>query len=254
MRIPDDPLRAIRYHHRVIAKVPTPNWRLHLHRESVEVWEACALSLNLEPDAVRKGIHAWASGPDYSPEFKLWVFPTEATMDEFHVRLRLACSRIRAIAPGTTTPGRYPCHLSDFCRWAFGDMKWQGLPTALVHLASEGTELIVQHTPNHPPFADGSETGPANVRPVNKPTLEESAVAPITPAKRRSETDISRERGARRQILELWDEIERLHGPRADARQVLSRIKFHQMAGDAIPKLKTVQNHISKLRKEGLIP
>ena len=33
--------------------------------------------------------------------------------------------------------------------------------------------------------------------------------------------DLTRERGARRRILEQWEDIENLHGPKADARQVL---------------------------------
>lgn len=72
------------------------------------------------------------------------------------------------------------------------------------------------------------------------------------PAERRAELDITCERGARRRILENWNDIEKLHGPSADARQVLRFLK--RDADEKQPALKTVQNHLSTLRGNGLIP
>jgi len=73
-----------------------------------------------------------------------------------------------------------------------------------------------------------------------------------TPAERRAKLDITGERGSRRRILEGWDEIEKRYGPNADGRQV--RLFLKQDKNERLPALKTVQNHLSKLRGEKLIP
>lgn len=66
--------------------------------------------------------------------------------------------------------------------------------------------------------------------------------------------DIHRERGCRRLILENWDLIEQLHGPSADGRQVKRILDKKLDSSQAAPTLKTVQNKLSVLRNEGLIP
>jgi hypothetical protein len=70
----------------------------------------------------------------------------------------------------------------------------------------------------------------------------------------RQKHDITRERGCRRLILENWDEIENLYSCSADGRQVLRVISRKLDTGDTAHKLKTVQNSLGELRKEGLIP
>ncbi len=73
-----------------------------------------------------------------------------------------------------------------------------------------------------------------------------------TPSERRAALDITAERGARRRILEEWDSIAKAYGDKADGRQVLRFLKLDKDAKQ--PQLKTVQNHLSKLRGDGLIP
>ena len=75
-----------------------------------------------------------------------------------------------------------------------------------------------------------------------------------TPAERRIAHDITTERGCRRLILESWDDIEMLYGPRADARQVLQVITRKADISERTPVKKTVANKLRLLRKEGLIP
>jgi hypothetical protein len=81
----------------------------------------------------------------------------------------------------------------------------------------------------------------------------ESKVQCETCAARRENHDITKERGSRRLILEHWDDIEKLHGPNADARQVWNLVLKRIDASDKKPTLKTIQNHISALRKQGLL-
>jgi hypothetical protein len=97
-----------------------------------------------------------------------------------------------------------------------------------------------------PPF---SESGASKFAQQSPLATEER---PTSPADRRARLDISRERGARRRIIESWNDIEKEYGPNADGRQVL-RVLNRDKNEDA-PVLKTVQNHLSALRAEGLIP
>ncbi|WP_426117291.1 hypothetical protein [Massilia sp. PWRC2] len=71
-------------------------------------------------------------------------------------------------------------------------------------------------------------------------------------AAKRQNADVTRERGARRRIIENWDAIELEYWPKIDARIVLRVLARDK--GEDQPELKTVQNHLSSLRTEGLIP
>lgn len=71
---------------------------------------------------------------------------------------------------------------------------------------------------------------------------------------RRTNLDITRERGCRRHILENWETVLQLHGGGADPRQVLIILKRYMDKFDRVPTLKTVRNRMIDLRKENLIP
>ena len=73
-----------------------------------------------------------------------------------------------------------------------------------------------------------------------------------TPRERRANHDMTRERGCRRRILEQWDSIERLYNTRPDSHQV--RRELLKDKDEKKLALKTVQNNLSTLRKEKLIP
>lgn len=66
--------------------------------------------------------------------------------------------------------------------------------------------------------------------------------------------DIKLERGCRRLIRENWSIIKQLFGKDADAHQVLRVLKQHMEKDGHLPQLKTVQNKLSELRKEKLLP
>lgn len=69
---------------------------------------------------------------------------------------------------------------------------------------------------------------------------------------RRDNLDIKRERGTRRRILELWNDIEAEYGSEPDAHQVLRVL--NRQHGEDEPALKTIQNRLIDLRRDGLIP
>lgn len=102
------------------------------------------------------------------------------------------------------------------------------------------------------------------VLPTSSPqaTLVSELVTPTAPiqpknacdmsSKRKKNLEVPGVRGAKRRILESWKHIETLHPNGADGTQVLRILRRDTDA----PKiqLKTVQNHLSDLRKKGLIP
>ncbi|SIQ03011.1 hypothetical protein SAMN05880566_101517 [Janthinobacterium sp. TND4EL3] len=69
---------------------------------------------------------------------------------------------------------------------------------------------------------------------------------------RRKKLDLTKERGARRRILENWNAIESLYGAGPDATQVLRFLKIEKDAKQ--PTIKTVRNLLILFRDEGLIP
>lgn len=76
--------------------------------------------------------------------------------------------------------------------------------------------------------------------------------AGLPPNERRAELDMRTQRGCRRRILEMWDDIEKAYGTHPDGRQVLRVLSRDK--GEKQPNLKTVQNHLARLKKEKLIP
>lgn len=98
-----------------------------------------------------------------------------------------------------------------------------------------------------------TSTAPPPAAPLPEPTPQAApASEPVTPAARRAALDMLGERGARRRILEKWNDIESEYGPSADGRQVLRVLARNQ--DEKIVELKTVQNHLAVLRGNGLIP
>jgi len=83
-------------------------------------------------------------------------------------------------------------------------------------------------------------------------TSASSAPQQPSPAERRRGLDITTLRGVKRRILENWDDIEKLHGPNPTGIQVLRILKRDEEEKNI--SIKSVQNRLSRLRNEGLIP
>ena len=118
--------------------------------------------------------------------------------------------------------------LSDFASRAVTVFKWEGLPDELVALAQK-----------------------TSVAPVAHEKIVDSET-PQDRAQRRAEA-ASNTRGAMRLILENWDAILKLHGPKANGRHVLRWMK-NEKACDKLPDIKTIQNHLCTLKAANLIP
>lgn len=99
---------------------PAPNWREWKSLPSVQAWEACALSLSLDPYSVDA-----SSRDDFGTLYERYRFPSQEVADEFDARLRWL---LRKIAPWRALS------LSEFAGFAvLAD--WPDLPPELVALA-----------------------------------------------------------------------------------------------------------------------
>jgi hypothetical protein len=107
------------------------DWTEWSYARDVKLWEAVALSLNIEPTKVRFSQHGWMAGPGH-------VFTEEG--DEFDKRLRMAGRALNHgldlawIAMGD--PGRSGVFLAQFASWAL-TVGWD-VPDELRHLVANG--------------------------------------------------------------------------------------------------------------------
>lgn len=67
----------------------TPDWRFWLRMPKVMLWQACALSLEIDPDSMKHSRDGWMARGSGGPSFEAGTFPNEAEKVEFYKRLRL---------------------------------------------------------------------------------------------------------------------------------------------------------------------
>lgn len=65
------------------------DWRYWRHMPEIKQWEACALSLNINPDNMQHSPQGWMAGPGSGPTFLAVNFPSQAVQLEFEKRVRL---------------------------------------------------------------------------------------------------------------------------------------------------------------------
>ena len=114
------------------------DWEFWRNMPHAKAWQACALSLNIDPDSMKHSGTGWMVGPNSGPFFEPSSFPSRDVANQFDKRLRLLSARItqfrlHSIIQGA--PARCEIYLSDFAAWAVSEMKWDGLPPELVALA-----------------------------------------------------------------------------------------------------------------------
>ena len=104
-----------------------PDWSLWGNLPEVELWQACALSLNIEPDGMRFSRNAWMAGPgDHPPIFERETFRDATQQAEFGKRLRLVIAHRpnrTHFSPGTihmSQSHRHGVRLPEFAAWAKG--------------------------------------------------------------------------------------------------------------------------------------
>jgi hypothetical protein len=122
-----------------MTKTTQPDWGHWRHMPEVELWQACALTLNLEPDDLTFSRNDWMAGPgDHGPFIEAECFRDEEQQRTFQKRLRLlkANRHLREhFSPGTLNMAeshRGGVRLAELAAWATG-IGWS-LPAPLLAL------------------------------------------------------------------------------------------------------------------------
>jgi hypothetical protein len=124
-------------------KPPAPEWRHWRLRKRINAWEAIALSMGIEPRAVRFDRHAWMTGG--APNLDA-AFHDEAQADEYASRLQILADCIgdpEHFAPGALSlagPHLHEVAVADFARWVRDVADWEA-PSELVGMTGERTPL-----------------------------------------------------------------------------------------------------------------
>gem|GEM_PF-6307158 len=224
------------------------NWKFWLLMPEVRLWEACALSVSVDPKNMSALAEGWMAGPGNGPFFKPTSFPTKAIHDEFEDRLHLlkawrtntACftlGKIDQLSPANSTVA-----VSEFVDWAH---------SAGIDLPREMAEFKpVNLRSRTESGAMGSQLPTFAAEKTDNKTNKADEIR----ERRRALLLENKPRGAKGLILQHWETVEKLHGPRADGNDVLRVLKRQLDVSESPPELKTIQNHLSDLRKQKLIP
>ncbi len=140
-----------------------PSWLLWCNLPEVELWQAVALSMNLEPDRVRFNRNAWMAGPgDHGPFIEADSFRRAEDSELYGKRLRLlkACLHQREhFSPcsiNMNASHRNGVRLAEFAKWALSFDLFKPLPKELARLrdATKGdstTVFIIEARPQSVP-------------------------------------------------------------------------------------------------------
>ena len=122
--------------------VQKPRWNEWNNTPNVTQWQACALSLGIEPNAIRTNNSSLGGTALFA--FKESSFPDTATKDEFELRQRVLwanlndpnrdvknfpSAKIHYANPSVSTVA-----LAEFAAWAVSVVKWEGMPPELLAL------------------------------------------------------------------------------------------------------------------------
>ena len=142
-----------------------PNWREWKHTPDVTVWQACALSLDINPRRLVPDTRLIDRYPTKGPFFLPQNFASKEVEEEFDLRQRLLLvnlpnytffpTRYRDRWEGSRREGNSLVRLPEFASWAVSVVMWEGMPPELIELAIAlpRTELSPPTIPP-PPISD----------------------------------------------------------------------------------------------------
>jgi hypothetical protein len=108
--------------------IQTPDWSEWLSVPRVKVWQACALSLDIEPNGMNASAHGWMA-PEGAPFFDEENFPSPEVMKDFEKRARVLLANIAndsfsAPVLNMASPKLDQLRLDEFVRWAVSKVTW----------------------------------------------------------------------------------------------------------------------------------
>lgn len=238
----------------VWAPLSTPDWGFWQDMPKVELWQACALSLNLNPDSISPHYDGMGMMGSGLPSFRYENFPSAETWEEFEKRLRLAEANIHpqnAFCPN-------PISLSDFVRFVLNLSNPWDMPPELVVLA---------HKPETQISASVNDPMPSNDKETIKDNKEQSKTQDASwmeePGFKKEHElhslieNIYKSLGCPRGNRIIWKTLESDEKDRSyDKNEIVQEIKkdticwISRRGIEQTMKRKTFDNFLSKLRKK----
>lgn len=131
------------------------DWDFWRNMPNVMLWQACALSLNLNPDSLKRSGQGWMAGVGSGPYFDSRSFPNSGIEKSLHKRRELLRANITSQAhfsPGRidmNTPDNWSVKLIEFVAWATS-IEWDmpielavmAKPKALEPVPPKGEKLL----------------------------------------------------------------------------------------------------------------
>ena len=117
------------------------DWSFWQHMPAL-LWQACALSLNINPDNIKHHLQRWMNGPGRAPIFTEDSFPSEAVKTTFDRRLRLLGehyqSPIFTDIDNSNAGGPHfaKVTIQNFAKWGL-DVNFKDMPTELIAMAQQ---------------------------------------------------------------------------------------------------------------------
>lgn len=147
--LPQGSGRALNVRHRAWAIHQKPDWEFWLNMPEVELWQACALSLNVNPDSIAPT----NNGMGGESFFKEPSFPNEEIWEAFHKRRRL----LKANMQQQHSYDSHSIGLGDFVRLILCLSSPWDMPQELVALAQK-PEVQTNVPTTEPPLSTIKET------------------------------------------------------------------------------------------------
>jgi hypothetical protein len=120
-----------------------PNWREWKHIPEMEVWKACALSVDIDPNSMESERGNWMTEASHGPFFTTDSFPSTEIKEEFALRLRVLKANLgnrEYFTPGILSMIGAAYHyvqLDEFAYWAVNIMGWQTAPPEFIGIATQ---------------------------------------------------------------------------------------------------------------------
>jgi hypothetical protein len=119
-----------------------PNWRVWLLMPDVKVWQACVLSIGLEPSAMDFERELWMYPEGTGPHIESESFPNPETEQQYKDLVEILSANLfdREYFSTSVTSGNGAGYnfirLDEFATWATSKAKWLDLPPELAGLVA----------------------------------------------------------------------------------------------------------------------
>ena len=121
--------------------IPRPKWDEWQHTPNVRLFEACALSIDIDPRSMTSTGNDWMIGYPTLSTYAAKCFPNQDKADEYHLRQRVLWANVpnSELFPSAVVHPKNPSvsttSLKEFAAWAVSVVKWEHMPPELVAMA-----------------------------------------------------------------------------------------------------------------------